>query len=357
MQKDRGTWYSSAPENSPEKSTRAKGIFAFAAIVFVILSVVFFIIPEYSKYFIARVENKQKTEAENNVSLIAADGHDNTVTPATDSDAAANQGIGETAKTEPVVETAAKSDNVTIDGQMPTAVDAPSAEQHALPAVAESNSSSDEASQIAYTLGEPVPENSVAADEEYFLNSVFIGDSRTVGFSMHSGIKARFWGHTGLNVNSAPTERYVPLTDGTKVTIAEALTLTHDIKNIYISLGINEIGWYSSNLFLQKYSELVTLIKENSPDAVVYVQSVIPISRTAAETDYASSGGNDKIRMYNELIKTMCAELEVYYIDTYSLFADEDGNLPEEAGFDGVHLNAIHYREWGEYVRTHTIEK
>ena len=355
MQKYRSAWYETEPEKPIKKPTRAKGIVIFAVMALVILSVVFFIIPAYSKYFSLPDdrgnEENQNNDTENHADLPAADSVDNTNIHPSDSAADTGGGNVNYVMRENDTETV-KPDSAAIEEAAPlVSTDTISGE-------AESGTESvGDAEEYAYTFGEAVPENAVIADEEYFLGSVFIGDSRTVGFSMHSGIRARFWGHTGLNVSIAPTESFVPMTDGTKATVSEALEATADIKNIYISLGINELGWYSNKLFAQRYGEFVAMIKEAAPDADIYIQSVLPISKSAAENEYASSGGNEKIRTYNELIKTMCAELSVYYVDTYSLFADEDGNLPADAGFDGVHLNPSRYREWGEYVSSHTIVK
>lgn len=208
-----------------------------------------------------------------------------------------------------------------------------------------------------YTYGDPVPQSEAVTDG-YFEKAVFIGDSRTVGFSMHSGVKSNFWGHTGLNVSTVLTEKYILIDTPTgeeKVDVVTALKETPDIERVYISLGVNEIGWYSSNLFIQKYAEFVTAVKEALPNAAVYVQSIIPMSKTASDREYASQGGNDRLKLYNELIKTMCADNAVHFVDVFSLFADEDGYLPEEAGFDGIHLNPSYYKQLAEYLRTHTI--
>jgi len=37
------------------------------------------------------------------------------------------------------------------------------------------------------------------------------------------------------------------------------------------------------------------------------------------------------------LLKKMCEEENLYYLDIYSVLADENGMLPDEASYDGVH--------------------
>lgn len=204
-----------------------------------------------------------------------------------------------------------------------------------------------------YKYGAPVPESEAVSDD-YFTNAVFIGDSRTNGFAMHSGVKSNFWGHTGLNVSSIFSEKYIAQGEE-KVDVITALTENPNVDKIYISLGINEIGWYSSNLFIQKYKEFVSLMKETLPNAIIYVQAIIPMAKSASDTTYASQGGNERLKLYNTLISEMCSETSAHYLDLFTFFADEEGYLPEEAGFDGVHLNPSYYKTWAEYLRTHTI--
>ena len=43
------------------------------------------------------------------------------------------------------------------------------------------------------------------------------------------------------------------------------------------------------------------------------------------------------------------------YVDVAEALTGEDGCLPEELSFDGVHLNRAGCRLWLDYLRTHSV--
>ena len=82
------------------------------------------------------------------------------------------------------------------------------------------------------------------------------------------------------------------------------------------------------------------------------------MTKNASETSYASTG-NAKIKVYNQLIKKVCAEEGAYYLGLASYFSDDEGNLDEErfeTAIDGVHFKSAAYKEWAMYLLTHTVE-
>lgn len=204
-----------------------------------------------------------------------------------------------------------------------------------------------------YDFTSPVPV-SAPADDAYFADAVFIGDSRTEGLWLYSKLKANFICERGLNVSkvfSDALDKY----DGN--TAFEELCET-DCSKVYISFGINEIGWVTS-AFIKSYGELIDKVKAAKPDAVIYVQNIYPMSKE--QHDKAIYGDNTKLHEYNELIAEMCAEKEVCLLDVASYFSDENGHLKDsyETGVDGAHFKAggQGYVDWTNYIRTHTVEK
>ena len=51
----------------------------------------------------------------------------------------------------------------------------------------------------------------------------------------------------------------------------------------------------------------------------------------------------------------MAEEKEVYFIDTGKAIAGQDGILPEDAAYDGIHLKKAYCEKWLEYLKTHTV--
>lgn len=175
---------------------------------------------------------------------------------------------------------------------------------------------------------------SEAVDASYFDDAVFIGDSRTEGFILFTGLSnATAYTHKGLMVDTVFTNPVVNM-DSKKIYVMEALKKT-SFSKVYIMLGINETGWPYSNLFIQKYGEIINEIKNINPEAIIYVQSILPVSQKVSSSH--SYLKNSKISEYNLLIQQMAEEKKIYYINSSEYVASSDGYLPEEASFDGIH--------------------
>jgi len=198
----------------------------------------------------------------------------------------------------------------------------------------------------------PVPATP-PVDLSYFSDALFIGDSRVVGLMLYSGLtETAFYAEKGLNVNTLLSNRLVLLTGGNKITIPEALR-KQSFGKIYIKIGLNELGWRNISLFADAYGAAIDRIRELQPDAVIYVQSILPVSRKKSED--SSIFTNKRIMEFNEAIKKMTWEKDVHYLDVYGGMIDDQGNMPEAAGHDGVHLNKEYCLKWVEYLIRHTV--
>lgn len=203
-----------------------------------------------------------------------------------------------------------------------------------------------------YDYSAPVPESEQVA-KSYFDDAVFIGDSRTEGFMLSAGLSnATFYSHKGITVNTVFTEPAIKM-GNSKVSIMDALAKT-DFSKVYIMLGINETGWVYSSLFIEKYAEIVDEIKKINPDAVIYVQQILPVSQKVSEEHRYIK--NKRIRKYNTLLQEMAEEKEVYFVDVAKAVEDEKGVLPEDAAVDGIHLKKDYCKKWLEYLETHVVE-
>lgn len=202
-----------------------------------------------------------------------------------------------------------------------------------------------------YDFTKPVPV-STAADISYFNDSVFIGDSRTEGFILNLNLsQIHAYTQKGLMVNTVFTEPVIEL-DDRMVTVMDAVRET-SFSKVYIMLGINELGWGYSSKFIEKYGQIIDEIRTINPDAVIYIQSLLPVSQTVSEThNYVK---NDKIKEYNILLAQLAAEKKVFFLDTAAAVIDENGCLPDDAATDGIHLKKAYCEKWLQYLQTHTI--
>ena len=96
---------------------------------------------------------------------------------------------------------------------------------------------------------EPVPEEpwgpvaeSAPVDDSYFDDVAFVGDSRTDGFRLYSGLnRGTYFCVTGETVASATELENWKGENGKKVSLAEAVAAA-DCGKIYLMLGVNELG-------------------------------------------------------------------------------------------------------------------
>jgi lysophospholipase L1-like esterase len=201
-----------------------------------------------------------------------------------------------------------------------------------------------------YQYGDPVPE-SQAADDEFFSDTVFLGDSRTEGFKLYSGLKtADIFAAKSINVKNIYSEDVISDGKGDYVSIIEALGWRKYSK-VYIMLGINELG-YNLDVFIDLYSALVDKVSEIQPDAEIYLQAIIPVTKKTdvSETIFT----NSRICQFNNEIAGLAKKKGLYYINTYSALCNEEGYLPDEASFDGIHLYKDYCMAWLAYIKTHT---
>lgn len=198
--------------------------------------------------------------------------------------------------------------------------------------------------------GGPVPE-SMPVEDTYFDDAVFLGDSRTDGLRLYSGLThGTFLCSTGATVESVFTKS-VETTVGT-MPLLDALA-GMDCGKIYVMLGINELGWNGTETFRLQSGELIRRLQADHPDAKIVIQSILPVSaKKDAEGRYVNNG---RIGEYNQVWLELAEEFGVAYMNVAESVTGEDGLLPDELCYDGVHLNKAGCRQWLDYLRTHTV--
>lgn len=227
-----------------------------------------------------------------------------------------------------------------LPSQTTTQTDAPSSTA--------SNSSAIEHSTGTHTTTKAPQE----APADYFDDALFIGNSRTEGLMLYADLgEAQFLAHKGLMVDTVFTKKVIK-SGSEKVTVAEALKRGHYGK-VYVMLGMNELGWAYDTIFIQKYGEVVDAIREAQPNAVIYLQSILPVTKKKSDGD--SIYNNSKIESYNRLIQQLAKEKNVQYLNVAEAVM-EDGVLPEKGSTDGVHLIPAYCKKWADYLKTHTVQ-
>ncbi|MEJ5966770.1 GDSL-type esterase/lipase family protein [Flavonifractor porci] len=206
-----------------------------------------------------------------------------------------------------------------------------------------------------FDFTQPVPE-SEPVEMDYFSDALFIGDSRTDGLQIYSGIKgATFYCYKGLNIFDMSKRQVVEMNGG-KYTVVEALKKGPQYKKIYISLGVNELGYPGTDSFYKAFKSFLEEVKAAQPDAIIYLQNLVPVNpEICAQKKQPSYVNNDRVADFNGVFPKLAEECQVALVDVKTALSDENGILPADATVDGVHFTKAWYQKWLEYLMCHTI--
>lgn len=208
-----------------------------------------------------------------------------------------------------------------------------------------------DAGKIALTTEYPY----VNANISYFNDAAFLGDSRTLGISDYVGFdEADFYCDSGMMIfKLLEPEGVTYQKTGSKVDMSQVLQQKQYGK-IYIMLGMNELGYGNTEMYLNKYREVVGQIREWQPDAVIYIMANLHVSREKnnLESEFNNININDK----NAAAASLANGIDIFYLDANPIFTDSEGFLDSELTFDGVHMYAQHYDKWREFLMEHAVE-
>ncbi len=190
--------------------------------------------------------------------------------------------------------------------------------------------------------------------DDYFDDALFIGDSRTVGFSLYGGLtNATYFADTGLNIFTVLEKEFLSLEGIPGKTTVDVALAQKSFAKIYIMLGINELGRGTTEDFVAKYAEVIKRIQTLQPRAIIYIQSIMHVSGEKAATDPVFTNVN--INERNIGLATLANNKDIFYLDVNEAVSDTEGNLMKEYSFDGIHLKAEYIGTWKEYLANHAI--
>lgn len=165
--------------------------------------------------------------------------------------------------------------------------------------------------------------------KEKFAGAVVLGDSVAEGFAEYDI----------LNASSVAAEIGVHL-DELDEQISKVKELSPSI--LFLYLGMNDVAATNGDVerFVSEYKSVLTQIKEEVPDAHIFVNSIFPVQEKALEEEPLL----EKIPEYNDALKELCDSQTVAFIDNTDLVSEQ---YYEQ---DGIHFKADFYPVWAEYM-------
>lgn len=112
---------------------------------------------------------------------------------------------------------------------------------------------------------------------------------------------------------------------------------------VFLLIGTNDLQVEKSvDEIVDNIKKIVEGIKENRPEAEIYIESVYPVNNSDSDKidhDMVGRRNNEDIQAINEKLEKYCQESDLVYIDLYNELIDEDGNLKEEYTKEGLHMS------------------
>lgn len=161
--------------------------------------------------------------------------------------------------------------------------------------------------------------------KDRFSGAVVMGDSISNGFSEYDV----------LNASSVVAKRGIQL-EGLDEQISQAKKLNPQV--VFLSYGMNDVIATDGDTeaFIKKYAAVIESITKEMPSVRIYINSIFPVSASAAEKEPALA----KIADYNTALQEMCDGKHLGFIDNTGLVQE---NYYEE---DGIHFKAEFYPVW-----------
>ncbi|QIB70248.1 hypothetical protein Ami103574_13520 [Aminipila butyrica] len=191
-----------------------------------------------------------------------------------------------------------------------------------------------------------VPEE-LSPDQLYaaYNDTLIIGDSRVEGFKLYSGVKnASYFCMKAMTIDK--------IVEGKQVTISGQAVSVYDMlekasyKKVIVGVGLNELGWNHIETFLADYGQLIDEIRQRQPEATIYLQAVLPVSKAKNDSDKVHN--NAQVYWYNENIIKLAQDKGVQFVNPAAALVNQEGYLIPESTTDGVHLNAAYCKVWAE---------
>lgn len=173
-------------------------------------------------------------------------------------------------------------------------------------------------------------------EETFFEKIFFVGDSLSTGLVGYDFLPAdSVFAQAGLTPSS------IMFTE-VKGEMVYDRAVEADPEYICIMLGTNGIAYLEADFMYEKMKLFIDELRLNCPEAKIVLVSIPPVTAEHETNDPETS--TEKIKLYNSCIEKLETEMDVIWVETYSILCDDTGYLADEyAETDGLHLKIYAY--------------
>ena len=210
------------------------------------------------------------------------------------------------------------------------------------------------------------PTESEIHGEEFFNDAVFVGDSVSLGLSYYVNNQrdagnsclgsAQFLCSGSMSYSNSRGEvgkknTIHPTYKGQEVLIEDGIKLC-GAKKVFIMLGMNDFAAYNIEYIKGNIRDTLDKIIAKNPDVKIYIESVTPIAAGKEHGKFNNKSVDD----FNEVLKGICREYSIQYVDINSQFKGADGCFKADYCGDngsngmGIHMNPVGCKAWVDYL-------
>ena len=179
-------------------------------------------------------------------------------------------------------------------------------------------------------------------------NIIFLGDSLTQGFNLDiyfPGISMLNRGIVSDGVANVP-EAPLPwrgITHRLKESIYDC-----NPSHLFFLIGTNDVGRKNIpyEYWLGNYKYVIWQARKRFPEIKIILVTCPPTGLKYKKNEYL----NQRLTMWNEIIRKTAQEEKCELIDLHALLVDEKGLLPDEMTGDGLHLNDLAFKKWTQEI-------
>ncbi|MDF1687953.1 MAG: GDSL-type esterase/lipase family protein [Parvibaculaceae bacterium] len=119
-------------------------------------------------------------------------------------------------------------------------------------------------------------------------------------------------------------------------------------QKIFLLIGVNDLN---NHLPIERlkatYDDLFDKLNTDAPNTEIFLQSILPVKD---KLHFGLGAKNKDILVVNSFLKTQAAHHGFTFIDTHSLFENEQGVLRPDLSNDGLHLCGQGYAQWRDAI-------
>lgn len=193
-------------------------------------------------------------------------------------------------------------------------------------------------------------------DDSYFKDAAFIGDSRMLGLHDYTSLKeqADFFCESGFSLFQWTRGEKVTWKNKNQKVDLETIMKNNTYKKVYITIGMNDLGYGNEKNHGKWMKQLVDMIQKNQKDVIIYLIGNLHMSK--ARNNPKTEFNNINVNARNVETAKLADGEHIFYLDVNPLFTDTNGFLKADLTADGCHVYGYCYEEWAAFLRKHAIK-